>query len=141
MARKRFSDLARPEPLEFEAEDGSILFTMPRRLLHLSPPERREFERLYTLQRRKAVELSDFVTDAVEKKALDSETYAPGRDAIYAVMREASWGICRLAVPDMSREFFDGTSEFAIAELIQEFSTSPFDKPTEDPATSDSAAT
>lgn len=142
MARKKLSDLARPEPVEYEGDDGSVLFSMPRRVGHLSPLEIKAWEVLSEASTDALADLMSVLSEQ-QKEGADStsDEAVAKRDAARSALQDANFAATEFVLPGLTREIFDTIPNTTLAEIFKEFRTPPKAQATDAPETSGSVAT
>jgi hypothetical protein len=141
LARKRVSEIAKPEPLEFmEDDDTTVAFCMPRRFSNLSKPEQEELKNVQLAVYQSGAAIIEHANGALGNDDYGTEAFKTKLDELTKAAFDLSFSLATMILPGITRDRFDKLSQAQFAEIVTEFRSGPFPEPTEGAPTSGSAA-
>lgn len=138
--RRKVSSLVIVEPIEYEDDNGVVLYSMPRRLCHLNKREMDAYEALGEVSTDALAEFVSLLNEKGENGVVGDELAAK-RAAARTALADATFGVASYILPGLTREAFDGISNLTLTEIVKEFQTNPKAPATDAPETSGSVAT
>jgi hypothetical protein len=129
MTERKLADFCKGEPIPWRAPDGTVLFSVPRGIRHLTGTERSEYLKIAMASARADKAVNAHFQKMVTESEFSDEGESKRKELLHA-QTEANFAIAKFIAPDLTRKAFDAFPGGVLPQMIEDFNSDPFGTPT-----------